>query len=160
MLTLSITPEQIDRAKNLYKFAALKNSITGGGGNLAGALGEVVVSDLFPGECEIVQEKDHDLIIRGRTVDIKTKLTTVAPEPKFSCSVPLTSKHQKPQFFMFVRVTEDMQTAYVLGWISRAEFYQRAVFRKKGEKDGAFTVKADCYNVKVSDLKPIKIAQK
>ena len=47
MKTIEISKEQIERAKKLYPFKELKGSITKGEGNLRGALGEIIVFDIF-----------------------------------------------------------------------------------------------------------------
>jgi hypothetical protein len=41
MITVCISEEQIARAKKLYSFDELNNSITKGKGNLFGAIGEI-----------------------------------------------------------------------------------------------------------------------
>ena len=38
---------------------------------------------------------------------------------------------------------------------SKEEFLKKAKFLKKGEMDGDFEVKSDCYNIKISELKEI-----
>ena len=48
MITVSIEEVQIEKAKKLYSFNALRGSITKGKSNIYGALGEVIVSDYFP----------------------------------------------------------------------------------------------------------------
>ena len=55
MIELNITPEQLERAKNLYPFTALKSSINNGADNLIGALGEVLVSDYFKAKIKAAQ---------------------------------------------------------------------------------------------------------
>ena len=47
MIRLNISPEQLQRAKEMYEFNALKNSVTEGKSNIYGAIGEVMVYDYF-----------------------------------------------------------------------------------------------------------------
>ena len=54
MIKLEITPGQIERAKNLYSFNALKNSIKSGEGNLTGAIGEIVAFDSYEQQDKLV----------------------------------------------------------------------------------------------------------
>ena len=47
-----ITKPQLERAKKLFDFKELNNSITKGEGNLAGAVGEIIVKDVYQGSGE------------------------------------------------------------------------------------------------------------
>ena len=67
-----ITKFQIQRAKELFDFKELNNSITKGEGNLAGAIGEIVVKDAYRGKGK--NTYDYDTIIKNYKVDIKCLL--------------------------------------------------------------------------------------
>ena len=71
MIKIIPTQEQIERAQELFDFKVLNNSITKGDGNLAGALGEVIVCDYYNGEQK--NTYDYDLILKGKKIDVKTK---------------------------------------------------------------------------------------
>ena len=47
MIEVDISDEQRGRAEELYRFGALRNSITKGKSNIYGAVGEVVVLDFY-----------------------------------------------------------------------------------------------------------------
>jgi len=47
MKTINISKQQKERARVRFEFDRLQNSIMEGGGNLAGALGEIIVHDVF-----------------------------------------------------------------------------------------------------------------
>jgi len=55
--------------------------------------------------------------------------------------------------YVFTRICNDK--AWILGWKGKDEYYQQAKFLTKGDVDplNNFTVKADCYNLKISDLR-------
>ena len=74
MIKLSISPEQLERAKEMYQFNALKNSVTEGKSNIYGAIGEVMVYDHFKDKFDVEFENtfNYDLIINGNTIEIKT----------------------------------------------------------------------------------------
>ena len=154
MIEVEITREQIKRAKSLYDFKVLANSIMKGKSNKYGAIGEILAYDYFCKDKEVVFESthDYDMIVDGWRIDIKTKRTRVRPEPHFNCSIPTTSVHQRCDYLFFVRVMEDMSKAWLLGQISRHDFYKKATFNAKGEQDGNWTFKADCYNLQIKDL--------
>ena len=162
MLTIEIKKEQIERAEKHYgvlQDVSLRGSITKGKGNIYGALGEVVVNDIYSKhyDCEFINNYDYDLIIDGDKVDVKTKRTTVKPSEEYNCSISAFNTTQDCNFYVFVRITEDKKTAYVLGYKKKTTFFKQAIFGKKGQVDpdgnGKWTFKDDCYNLKIKHLK-------
>ena len=63
MKKYTITKPQLKRAKELFDFKELNNSITKGEGNLAGAVGEIIVKDAYGGIGE--NTYDYDTIIKN-----------------------------------------------------------------------------------------------
>jgi len=149
------TDKQKDKARELAKeMGHIRNSITKGEGNFAGFLAEIVVADLLG--VERSPTKDYDLTLNdGRTVDVKTKRTNfdVVPKPYYDCSIAATSTHQGCDLYIFTRHMEG-GLLYVLGDCSKEDYFNRARFLKKGDKDGdnGFVVKADCYNLPIAEL--------
>lgn len=159
MKTVSILKGQVTRAKRLYEFGALNGSITSGDSNTYGALGEIIFQDCYRDRYNYDESFDHDFISRDGsiTVDVKTKRTTAIPRPNWRCSVAAFNTTQKCDFYFFIRVTEDFQTAYLLGYLSKQEFFDVATFFRKGDPDPdkpEWSFAADCYNVYVTDLHP------
>lgn len=153
MIHVALTPEMLERAKALYPFDALRNSITEGRSNIYGAIGEIVFGDLYS---EWTRDSCPDWDYRHPqhgTVDVKTKRTTATPQPHWYCSVAATSLHQRCRYLYFVRVNEALTDAWLLGWIPADELTERGVFGRKGEDDGTgWVFKADCWNVRVDAL--------
>ena len=153
MQTIIPTDKQKDKARELAKeMGHIRNSITKGKGNFAGFLAEVVVAELLG--VTRSPTKDYDLTLNdGRTVDVKTKRTTVVPKPYYDCSIAATSTHQGCDLYIFTRYMEG-GALYVLGDCSKEDYFKRARFLKKGDKDGdnGFVVKADCYNLPIAEL--------
>jgi hypothetical protein len=151
--TIIPTDEQKEKACELSKeMGHIRNSITKGQGNFAGFIAEIIVADLL--NAERSPTKDYDLILNdGRTVDVKTKRTTVIPKPYYDCSIAATSTHQGCDLYVFTRYMEG-GALYILGDCSKEDYFNRARFLKRGEKDGdnGFIVKADCYNLPISEL--------
>jgi hypothetical protein len=131
----------------------LRNSIERGEGNLAGFLGELVYLEVEGGRWDNTFEYD---VVRpdGTTVDVKTKRTKVAPKPFYDCSVADFNTSQNCDYYAFVRVSYDNSVGWYLGKLPRQKFYDVARFMRRGELDPSnnFTVKADCYNVAISEL--------
>jgi hypothetical protein len=161
MIELDISDGQLERAKELYSFGALKDSITEGGGNIAGALGEVLVYDYYTARglsVTIEQHKDYDLIVEGRKVDVKTKRTSVVPRPDYLCSIAAYNIRQRCDFYYFVRVLEDYSKGYLLGYKDKGHYFANARLAREGEKDvNGWRFKADCYNLEISKLEPLRI---
>jgi hypothetical protein len=60
---------------------------------------------------------------------------------------------------VFVRVNNEMTTAWILGYMPKAEYYEKAKFCQKGDLDPDsnchWRFKEDCYNMYIKDLKDI-----
>lgn len=155
---IEITDDMLLRARRKAKeMGRLNNSITNGMGNLVGFVGEEiaysVLSYLYPDT--IAQNTyDYDLLSNGARVDVKTKSTSVAPLPHYSCSIASYNIEQQCDFYAFVRVKKDLTEGWWCGIIAKEEFYENATFMKKGQmdNDNKYVVKADCYNIPISRL--------
>tara|TARA_R110000787_G_C13131186_1_gene416111 strand:- start:44 stop:520 length:477 start_codon:yes stop_codon:yes gene_type:complete len=154
MIEVKITETHLESAKTLAEnLGQLKNSITGGDGNLAGFIGEVVVSEITGSSHS--NTYDYDLILpSGKTVDVKTKRTNYAPRENYDCSVAAFNTKQKCDYYAFVRVKNDLSVAWILGFYEKSLYFQDAKLHKRGDydPDNRFTFKADCYNIKISNL--------
>lgn len=154
MLEVNIHREDVIAAAEMaLDMGAIRNSITRGQGNLSGFLGESIILRHLGGVYSPC--KDYDIISEsGMKIDVKTKRTSAEPLEYYQCSVASTSLHQKCDAYAFVRVMNDMTRGWVLGLITRDEFFSNAVFYKKGEKEGdnGFTVKQDCYSMTIKDI--------
>ena len=160
MITVGISESQVDRAKNFYPFKQLKGSITKGNGNIYGALGEIIIYDMAKknGLCIVLESNyDHDLIIEGYKIEVKTKRTSVDPKPNYLCSISAFNTKQKCDFYFFLRIKENLKTGYILGYKNKSDFFEQATFNKKGSLDvNGWDFKDDCYNLKIENLNQFK----
>ena len=155
MIRITPTPNQIKEAERIASgVMVLQGSITRGNGNSAGALGEVIVRDYMKYEHTPTQHYDLSNPRTGRTVDVKTKRCTSAPKNYYECSVAAHGSSQECDDYVFVRVLNNLQQAWILGTIPKDEYYAKAVRYKKGDMDESnnFIFKADCYNLPISEL--------
>lgn len=156
MIALDITKESIAEAKKLFEFKELNNSITGGQGNKAGALGEVLVRRHFKGQQQ--NTFDYDIIIDNKKIDVKTKRYTAKfrPNRNWNLNIPDFNTTQACDYYCFVGMADNYKKAFFYGFIKKEKFYQIARFGKKGEidpnGDGKWTFRADCYNILISQL--------
>jgi len=150
---VSITSDILRKAdEKSADLGILSNSITSGCGNLAGFIGELMVQSILPST--VVNTYDYDLVIGGATADVKTKRTSVTPIPDYECSVAAYNTRQSADIYIFCRVSYDYSNGWVLGFLPKHEYYAKAKYLKQGDVDPSnhFVVKADCYNVAISEL--------
>ena len=119
---------------------------------MSGFIGEQVALSVLGGSW--VNTYDYDITVGEYKVDVKTKQTTVEPRPFYECSVADFNTKQNCDAYAFVRVLKDYSVAWFLGVLTKQEYFDKAVFLKKGQVDPSnnFTVRADCYNVRIDQL--------
>tara|TARA_R100000781_G_scaffold73728_1_gene46004 strand:- start:108 stop:593 length:486 start_codon:yes stop_codon:yes gene_type:complete len=134
------------------KMGILQGSITGGSRNVVGAIGEIIVADSI--KAKETNTYDYDLVKDGLRIDVKTKRCSTTPMPDYDCSVALHGSKQDCDAYVFVRILINLSTAWILGGISKADFYNKATLYRKGQVDPAngFVFKADCYNLSIGKL--------
>ena len=157
MIQIAITPEIISRAKKkAAQVGNLQGSITGSKSHVVGAIGEVIVADLT-GATES-STYDYDIVRDGERIDVKTKRCNTRPYPHYECSVAAHGATQECDNYVFVRILGDMSVAWILGEISKSDFYAKATKYKRGDIDPAnsFEFRADCYNLPISELSDVK----
>lgn len=154
MIEVNITEEMKKEARQkAEQLGKLRNSITQGDGNVAGYIGELIAQQVMKGELK--ETFDYDLVLEdGKKIDVKTKRTSVKPKDYYECSVAAFNTKQRCDGYAFVRVQNDLSKGWFLGHLSKDKYFNMAKHLKKGEVDPSnnFVVKADCYNVKISDL--------
>lgn len=155
-LKFKISQDQLDRARELYEFSNLKDSIMEGRSNIYGALGEILVYDQYISIAEYAGFYDYDLLIKDRKIDVKSKKTTVIPQPHFHASVANANISQDCDYYCFVRIHESFYTGWLLGWKNKDEFFEKADFHKGGESDPqssfGWQFRDDCWNLPIREL--------
>lgn len=140
-----------DKAKEM---GLLHNSILRGGGSIAGFLGEQVVLKALGGSW--LNSYDYDIVLEdGHKVEVKTKQTSAVPLPHYSCSISNFNTKQDCDIYAFTRILKDYSKGWFLGYLPKTEYFDKAVFMKKGQldPDNGYEVRADCHNVSISDLR-------
>ena len=146
-----ILQEAQEKAKAM---GPLRGSILKGQGNVAGFVGKIVLFKLlqahFP---DVAYIESSNLKIAGKRIAVRVKQRTVPPQPFYNCSVTHTSlKKEKFDYFAFCQISEDMKEFWLLGFISWDRLMREGFDLAKGEKDGRFTVRESCKNIKIGDL--------
>jgi hypothetical protein len=138
------------------EMGTLRNSITGGEKNYFGFLGEEIVASYL--DAQTSNTYDWDVRHKDKYLEVKTKDTTAYPKGSYEVSVAGYNTKQKCDYYVFVRILTDLSSGWILGYMPKKEYYEKARKMTKGQIDGTnnFEVKADCWNMFISDLKPIK----
>lgn len=157
-----ILKEAEKRAKDLGK---LKNSITGGAGNVAGFVGEICVRKYLGARSSKNDDTyNNDLVYKQKKIEVKTKRRSVAPKLDYEASVAKTSLHQKPDYYIFTSLEyEDKtlitpKTLWIIGYISYSDFIKNGEFMGKGKIDqtNGFKVLANMINLYHFLLNPME----
>lgn len=160
MIEVIPNKNQIQIAKEeSKKIGALNNSILKGDGNVYGVLGEILLSEYLG--AKRVNTYDFDIVKLGKKIDVKTKQCTSQPKENYFCSIASFNIKQDCDIYAFVRILNDFSKAWILGALTKHEFYSQAKFYKKDDLDPSsdigFRFRADCYNIEISKLKQFKI---
>jgi len=158
MKEINVTEQQLERAKNLYEFKVLNNSISKGKGNLIGAIGEIVVFDYYINKGKNVihaQNFQYDLIIENYKIECKTLASNVTPQDYYNCHLSTFNDKQDCDYYCFLHALNDFSKVWIKGMLSKHEVNQLKTFKKKGELDGKFAFKEDTWVIKNYQLKKI-----
>jgi hypothetical protein len=155
MIEVAITAKMLVEARDkAAEMGKLRNSILNGAGNIAGFIGEAIALQVLGGTLN--NTYDYDLVLSdGTTLDVKTKQTSVKPLETYDCSIANLNTTQKCDYYCFVRVKNDFTVGWYLGVYPKEQYMLDSVFMKRGTIDpsNGYTVKSDCYNLKINQLK-------
>ena len=155
MIEVVITGEMLVTARDkAAEMGKLRNSIINGAGNIAGFIGEAIAQQVMGGM--LTNTYEYDLILdNGKTVDVKTKQTSVKPLDTYECSIAGLNTTQECDYYAFVRVKNDFSVGWFLGVYDKKQYMLDSILMKKGTIDtsNGYTVKSDCYNLKIHKLK-------
>ena len=150
----NITATHRQKAQNLYDFKALSNSIMGGECNIIGALGEVMIQDIFEAyKPDTESTYDYDLIIQNDKIDVKTGKVTSPPNKFYNIKIPAYQKFQETDYYFFGYVTADLTEYYLAGYIAKEQFFNLAELKRAGETEYDFIFRCDTYILKAGTLK-------
>lgn len=158
MIEVEISDEILVKARQKAKsLGRLHNSITKGGGNIAGYIGQMLVAEHL--KASEPDNYDFDVEKDGIKYEVKTKRCTSKPKPEYDCSVSDFNTKQDCHYYVFVRVIDHFSKAWILGKKKKSDYFKQARFCKKGDVDEkshlGWTFKADCYNLSISELEAL-----
>jgi hypothetical protein len=163
MIQISVRDDIIEKAHQLKdEMPELKNSIRNNAGMLVGFIGELVVAEYLG--TELQNTYDYDIIFHNVKIDVKTKEvgkkpgSNSTPKPHYECSISAYNTTQSCDMYVFVRVDLNKKIAWILGWRGKDEYFEQAIFRRRGDIDysnnKAFD--CDCYQMAIKDLRSLE----
>ena len=156
MKLINITQENITEAKKLSgEMGKLNNSITKGEGNIHGFLGEIITANFL--SVSTFNTYDYDIVFNNIKIDVKTKKVNTPPRNYYECSIANLNTKQKCDVYVFTRILNDMTKGWLLGYINKKDYFEKATFLRKGRIDHSnnWKVLTDCYNLPINKLKDI-----
>ena len=140
-------------------------TLVNGEGNIGGFAGEAIVQLYLPflKPSSNLKKELYNFDFKlpnGKKIDVKSKGNCkFAPEVNYDCTVPADQRHQQTDFYVFTRISRDLDVGWICGVISKKRFYEIASLRKEGEaynNNGRKSVH-DHYCCLIKDLDSINI---
>tara|TARA_R110000824_G_scaffold6161_5_gene28315 strand:- start:759 stop:1334 length:576 start_codon:yes stop_codon:yes gene_type:complete len=176
IFNIPFTESMIQGAREKAKaLGSINNSILRGAGNTAGYLGEEAVSAYIGAEIISCSEGNakynHDLYLDGKKIEIKTKRRTVVPKDFYDVSVAETSKHQRPDLYIFLSLEFDrvegkgrnkvyygLENIWVCGQMEADRYFDKATLWEAGRVDTSnnFKTHVNMYNLSIKFLDFLK----
>lgn len=157
MIEVVVTGDMLVEARDkAAEMGRLRNSIINGAGNIAGFIGEAIAQQVMGGV--LANTYNYDLILcNGKTVDVKTKQTSVKPLETYECSIAGLNTTQECDYYAFTRIKNDFSVGWFLGICSKERYYKEAIFMEKGtvDPDNGYVVRSSCYNLPIHKLQAV-----
>jgi hypothetical protein len=155
VLELSVLESDLNQAdKRSIEVGVMNGSRTQGQGNVAGFIGEILTARTLG--VTIDDTFQYDLKYKDLKIDVKTKSCSSPPKPNYLCSVMSYQLKNDTDGYIFARVNIPARRCWILGYISKQDLLEKGKFCKKGEPDGSFFFKEDCWSIEISQLTAIE----
>lgn len=137
------------------KMGVLDGSVKKGGGNKTGFLGEFAFLEAFGGERH--HDYEYDIMYDDTKVEVKTKKRTVDPQPHYQADIFDLNTEQECDIYYFVSINSETNTVWMCGYLTPDEFYERATFMEKGERNhgNGHVYQEDCWVLPYTELKKL-----
>jgi hypothetical protein len=159
MIEVEITKEMVEEAmQRASEVPELRNSDTQNHGTKIAALSDIMVHKTWGGRIASNMSYDFDWISpKLYLFEIKSKERNVVPQPWHNCTVKKYNTDQKCDYYLFTSIFGDYSRGWILGYISKENFFNKATFFKKDEVDpdprgDKYKFPSDCYNLKIEQL--------
>jgi len=113
-----------------------------------GYVAEEIVAQTFT-RLVRVDRPAYDFEYRGFTFEVKGIGCNQEPEPHWEATSMDYQKNRKFSHFIFCRVNNNFLEGWILGFISREDFYEQARFAEKGTKNQNFEYDNDRHCIEI-----------
>jgi len=126
-----------------------------------GYLGEEIIKEYLDIE-KVSDDYEYDLISnKNKRLEVKTITCSFKPKEDYLCTVNSHSLEyvhkQKADYYIFLRILNTYERAWILGWIECDVFFRIGSFIKKGTDFGKFNfTKANATVLEISKLNYFK----
>lgn len=124
-------------------------------------MGELLVNRHLKGKRVGDKNYAYDIVApNGITVDVKTARANGKPKPHYSCRVYGKESRKehlatKCDVYYFVRCSQNLRKATIIGWLPAKKFIEKATFQPRGfiDKEDRLTY-SDEFVLPISELYP------
>lgn len=121
-----------------------------------GFLGEELFQSKYP-EAKQDDTYDYDFLFHGKTIEVKTRLFKKEPQEHWDVTLFVWESRQQCDIYYFCGISEDHDTGYLLGWITKDDFFKKSTKVSKGDKCyNGEPAKTNSRNLKISELNPLR----
>lgn len=118
---------------------------------MTGYLAEACIKSIFS---DIMYSDGYevDFTIGSKTIDSKAQGCNVKPLAYYSATLYEEQKNRNVDYYIFSRVKNDFNIAWICGIISKKKFFQTAELKLKGTQTNNFTYDQSRYELPYSKL--------
>ena len=152
---IPITEEIILKAKTWSTFKGNHLTFSNTDSQLAGSIGEIVFQQLYPDAIRVSEtDRECDFLFKDFRVDVKTKMTSVNPQPYHDLSILDYQKDFNVDFYCFFRLNYIEHKLWQVATIAKDDYFKKAKFLEKGmfDRTNNYYVKQDCWNLKIGEI--------
>lgn len=151
------TKEMLQKAiQRSLEIGTLKGSFMNGDRSIVGCLGELAFQDAYL-SAELCNTYDFDFRLKGKTIDVKSRIAKAPINQTFDFTLPCLKKDQEVDFYVFAAVYWNFEYVDLLGYLPYKEFVSLRSRVKKGDpmpQGGYF--RSDGFQVFVGDFQALK----
>jgi hypothetical protein len=130
---------------------------------LVGMVAQCAIMDLFGYELPpIMKESDCgiDMLYKGIKIDIKANSYNGLPKPSYIANVFEAQKNYATDVYIFSVVHKHNRTLTITGWMDKADFFNKAKLRKKGDlatksNGETFALRSSDYGLQIAELNQV-----
>jgi hypothetical protein len=118
---------------------------------MTGYLAEACINSIFP-SIEYSEDYYVDFILDGSTIDSKAQGCNSKPLDYYSATLYEEQKSREVDYYIFSRVKNDFNLAWICGIMSKEKFFKNAKLQIAGTKNNNFTYDQSRYEIQYKDL--------